>query len=77
MEFRKIREITAEILGADPKEITLQTSFTDDLGADSLDVYQIITAVEDEFDIEIDPADAEKIMTVQDAVEEVKRAEEQ
>jgi len=77
MEFKKVRDITAEVLGADPKEIALQTSFVDDLGADSLEVFQIITAIEDEFDIEIDPADAEKIITVQDAVEEIKRVEEQ
>ena len=76
MEFRKVRDITAEVLGIDAKDITLQTAFIDDLGADSLDVYQIITEIEDEFDIEIDPQDAEKIVTIQDAVEGIKRAEE-
>ena len=75
MEFRKVRDITAEVLGTDPEQIALQTSFIDDLGADSLDVFQIITAIEDEFDIEFDPDDAEKIVTIQDAVERIKRAE--
>ena len=74
MEFEKLKTIIAEVLNVDPEEITLQSTFTDDLGADSLDVYQIIMGVEEEFDIEIDADDAETIVTVADAVEQIKNA---
>ena len=57
------------MLSVDPDEITPDTTFIDDLGADSLDVYQIIMAVEDELGIEVNEEDAEKISTVGDAVE--------
>ena len=53
MEFEKLKTIIAEVLNVDPEEITLQSTFTDDLGADSLDVYQIIMGLEDAFDIKI------------------------
>ena len=56
MEFEKIKEIIAEVLNVDVNEITMDTTFVDDLGADSLDVYQIIMGIESEFDIEIDKA---------------------
>ncbi len=75
MEFSKIREITAEVLDTDPAEITMKTSFIDDLGADSLSIYQIITAIEDEFDLEIPSEAAEKIVTVEDAVYALKAAQ--
>ena len=75
MEFSKIRDITANILNLHPDEIGMQTTFIDDLGADSLDVYEIVTAVEDEFDIEIDPEETEKIVTVEDAVNALKDAQ--
>ena len=74
MEFEKIKAIIAEVLNVDVNEITMETTFTDDLGADSLDVFQIIMGLEEEFDIEIANEDAEKIVTVGDAVEQIKNA---
>ena len=74
MEFEKIKAIIAEVLNVDENEITMETTFTDDLGADSLDVFQIIRGLEEEFDIEIANEDAEKIVTVGDAVEQIKNA---
>ena len=74
MEFEKIKAIIAEVLNVDENEITMETTFTDDLGADSLDVFQIIMGLEEEFDIEIANEDAEKIVTVGDAVELIKNA---
>ena len=68
----KIKEIAADSLGADVNEMTPETSFKEDLGADSLDVFQIIMGIEEEFDIEINNDDAEKIVTVQDAVDQIK-----
>ena len=56
MEFDKLREIIAEVLNVDADEITMETTFVDDLGADSLDVFQIIMGIEEEFDIEISSA---------------------
>ncbi len=58
----------------DVEEITMETTFTDDLGADSLDVFQIIMGIEDGFDIDIDSEDAEKIVSVGDALERIKNA---
>ena len=74
MEFDKLREIIAEVLNVDADEITMDTTFVDDLGADSLDVCQIIMGIEEEFDIEISNEDAEKIVSVGDAVEQIKNA---
>ena len=74
MEYEKIKKIIAEVLNVDENEITMETTFTDDLGADSLDVFQIIMGLEEEFDIEIANEDAEKIVTVGDAVEQIKNA---
>ena len=74
MVFEKLQEIIAEVLNVDPEEITMDTTFVDDLGADSLDVFQIIMGIEEEFDIEISNEDAEKIVTVGDAVEQIKNA---
>ena len=74
MEFEKLQEIIAEVLNVDPEEITMDTTFVDDLGADSLDVFQIIMGIEEEFDIEISNEDAKKIVTVGDAVEQIKNA---
>lgn len=74
MEFEKIKAIIAEVLNVDENESTMETTFTDDLGADSLDVFQIIMGLEEEFDIEIANEDAEKIVTVGDAVEQIKNA---
>ena len=74
MEFEKIQKIISEVLGVDADTITMETTFVDDLGADSLDVFQIIMALEEEFDIEIANEEAEKIVTVSDAVEQIKSA---
>ena len=74
MEFEKLQEIIAEVLNVDPEEITMDTTFVDDLGADSLDVFPSIMGIEEEFDIEISNEDAEKIVTVGDAVEQIKNA---
>ena len=74
MEFEKLQEIIAEVLNVDADEITMDTTFVDDLGADSLDVFQIIMGIEEEFDIEIANEDAEKIVSVGDAVEQIKTA---
>ena len=72
MDFEKMKNIIAEVLNVDADEITMDTTFVDDLGADSLDVFQIIMGIEEEFDIEINNDDAEKIVTVQDAVDQIK-----
>ena len=74
MEFEKLQQIIAEVLNIDPEEITMNTTFVDDLGADSLDVFQIIMGIEEEFDIEITTEEAEKIASVGDAVEAIKNA---
>ena len=74
MEFEKLKEIIAEVLNVDVNEITKDTTFVDDLGADSLDIFQIIMGLEEEFDIEIANEDAEKIVTVGDAVDQIKNA---
>ena len=74
MEFEKLRKIIVEVLNVDEKEVTMESTFIDDLGADSLDVFQIIMGLEEEFDIEIPNEEAEKIVTVADAVEQIKNA---
>ena len=74
MEFEKIKKIIAEVLNVDEEEIKMDTTFVDDLGADSLDVFQIIMGIEEEFDIEIPAEKAEKITTVEEAVELIKGA---
>lgn len=72
MEFEKLKKIIAEVLNVDPEEIAPESTFMDDLGADSLDVYQIIMGIEEEFDIEVAPEKAEKITTVEEAVDMIK-----
>ena len=74
MEFEKLKDISVDVMGCNPDEITMDTTFVDDLGADSLDIFQIIMGIEDAFDIEIENEDAEKIATVGDAVEQIKNA---
>ncbi|MBQ3545216.1 MAG: acyl carrier protein [Lachnospiraceae bacterium] len=74
MEFEKIQAIIADVLNIDASEVTMESTFIDDLGADSLDVYQIIMGIEEEFDIEIGDDAAESISTVADAVEQIKNA---
>ena len=70
--FDKVKEIVVEQRGVDEDAVTMSASFVDDLGADSLDIVELIMAFEEAFDIEIPDADAEKISTVGDAVEYIK-----
>ncbi len=74
MELEKLKKVIAEVLNVDPEEITPESTFMDDLGADSLDVFQIIMGIEEVFDIEIAAEQAEKITTVEEAVELIKGA---
>jgi len=68
----KVKKIIAEKLGVDPSEIVPEASFVDDLGADSLDLVELIMSMEEEFDIEISDEDAEKMITFKDALEYIK-----
>lgn len=70
--FDKIKDIIADKLSIDTDEITMESSFIDDLGADSLDLVELIMALEDEFDLEIPDEDAEKIASVGDVVEYIR-----
>ena len=72
MEFDKLKEVIADVLSVDPNEITLETTFMEDLGADSLDVFQIIMGIEEAFEIEIPADKAEQITTVGEAVALIK-----
>ena len=74
MEFEKLKNIIVEVLNVEEEDVKLESTFVDDLGADSLDVFQIIMGLEEEFDIEIPNEAAEKIVTVGDAVEQIKSA---
>ena len=74
MEFEKIQSIIADVLNMEPDEITMDSAFVDDLGADSLDVVQIVMGIEEAFDITIPDDAAENIVTVADAVEQIKEA---
>lgn len=67
--FEKVKEITVDQLGADEDAVVMEVSFIDDLEADSLDIVELMMALEEEFDIEIPDEDAEKISTVKDAVD--------
>ena len=64
----KVREIIVEQLGVSPEEVVPEASFIDDLGADSLDIVELVMAIEEEFALEIPDDDAEKIQTIQDAI---------
>lgn len=70
--FEKVKEIIVEQLGVAEASVTMEASFIDDLGADSLDIVELVMALEEEFDIEIPDADAEKVATVGDVVEYIK-----
>lgn len=74
MEFEKLQGIIAEVLNIEPEEVNMGSTFVDDLGADSLDIFQIIMGIEEEFDIEIPTEAAEQIVSVGDAVEQIKNA---
>jgi acyl carrier protein len=67
--LKKVKEITSEQLGVDEAQITLNAKFVDDLGADSLDTVELVMALEEEFDLEISDEDAEKLVSVQKAVD--------
>ena len=70
--FERVRDIIVEQLGVDKETVTTESSFIDDLGADSLDIVELIMALEEEFDTEIPDEDAEKITNVNDVVEYIK-----
>ncbi|MHB1610196.1 MAG: acyl carrier protein [Sulfobacillus sp.] len=70
--FDKVKEIIVDQLGVDEEEVTTEASFIDDLGADSLDIVELIMALEEEFGLEIPDDEAEKISTVNDAVEYIR-----
>jgi len=70
--FDKVKEIIVEQLGVVDTSVTMEASFIDDLGADSLDIVELIMALEEEFDIEIPDGDAEKVVTVGDVVDYIK-----
>jgi acyl carrier protein len=70
--FDKVKGIVVEQLGVEESEVTMEASFIDDLGADSLDIVELIMALEEEFDLEIPDKEAEKIATVGDAVDYIK-----
>ena len=69
--FEKVKNVIIEQLGVAENNITMEASFIDDLGADSLDIVELIMALEEEFDIEIPDSDAEKVVTVGDVVESI------
>ena len=70
--LEKVKEIIVEQLGVSESSITMEASFIDDLGADSLDIVELIMALEEEFDMEIPDSDAEKVVTVKDVVDYIK-----
>lgn len=70
--LKRIAEIVAERLNVDASEITLETSFKDDLGADSLDLFELVMAFEEEYEVEIPSEDLEKINTIEDVIEYMK-----
>ena len=69
MEFEKLKKIIAEVLNVDEEEITMETTFVDDLGADSLDLFELVMALEEEFGVSIPSEDLENIKTVNDVME--------
>ena len=73
MELEKIKAIIAEVLNIDVETITADTAFVDDRGADSLDIFQIVMGIEEEYDIELDNDTVEQIQTVGDAAEAIRR----
>ncbi len=75
MELDTIREVTARVLNVDPNEISENTTFLGDLGADSLDIYQIVMGIEEELEIQLPPDEIENITTVGEAIELIKKSE--
>ncbi len=74
MELEKVIEIVSKVMGIDKEKISADSKFEDDLQADSLDLYQIIMAIEEQYNIEISDEDAEQIVTVGDAAEKLENA---
>ncbi|MEZ3435318.1 MAG: acyl carrier protein [Lachnospiraceae bacterium] len=74
MEFEKLQEIISKVLNIDENEIQMDSKIKDDLGADSLDVFEMVMGIEEAFDLEIDNDDVEKIVTVGDIVEQIRIA---
>ncbi|MCK9216556.1 MAG: acyl carrier protein [Firmicutes bacterium] len=72
MIFKKVVDKVIEQLGIDAEEVTMESSFIEDLGADSLDIVELLMALEEEFDIEIPDEEAEKLVTVNDVVDYIK-----
>jgi len=70
---QRVKEIVVEQLGVDPEQVSAEAAFVEDLGADSLDTVELVMALEEEFDLEIPDEDAEKIVTVGDAVEYIEK----
>ena len=70
--FEKVKEVIVDQLGVEDEAVTAETSFIDDLGADSLDIVELIMALEEEFDLQIPDSEAEKIATVGDVIEYIK-----
>ena len=70
--FEKVKNIIVEQLGVNESAVTMDASFIDDLGADSLDIVELVMALEEEFDMEIPDSDAEKVVTVEDVVDYIK-----
>ncbi len=73
-DFKKLCDIIADVLGVDADEITPETTFDDDLGADSLDIASIIMSIEDEYDVKVNTEVASKVTTVGEALELIKGA---
>ncbi len=71
--FEDVSEVVVEQLNVDPAEVKEESKFVEDLGADSLDVVELVMALEEKFDIEIPDADAEKIVTVKDAIDYIEK----
>jgi len=71
MNFEKLRDIIVEELGVDAEEVTLEATFSDDLGADSLDLFELVMSIEDEFGVKIPNEELANMKTVQDALEYV------
>lgn len=75
MELEKLRQVVSEILGVDTDEVLEDTTFTEDLGADSLDIFQIVMRIEEEFSIHFKPEDVKKIRNVREALSLIKQME--
>ena len=73
MEFEKVSDVIVELIGIEKEKIKLESNFTEDLGLDSLDLFQIITELETLYNVEFDLKDADKIKTVNDAIEYIKQ----